>query len=228
MRQVNLPLPPNDSYLQRLVSRLYDLFYRIEPASGWKDLLSDITAAKVGVSAPTWSVFKNGVYAYKFDAAQDNEVQVALHIPHDMAFSYTIDTGEVVAARLYPHIHWSSAGTDTGNVVFKLEYTYAKAYGDGTFPATQTVTMVVAAPGASHTHEIAETPDADAIGGEEFEPDGVIKMRVYRAGTDAADTCTDDIFIHYADLHYYSDGLLTNERNRNRTGALPWTKQATI
>jgi len=231
-----LPVLPPDSafatddaalYFQHLNARLYEILEQLRPASGWQDMLADLVRGKPGGTSPTWGTFKNGTEAWKFADSQVESLHVSFHMPHDLAFTFPSADGTVGAPKLYPHIHWSPSGTNTGTVRFGIEYTYARGYGIDAFPASTTIYLEASGSGVDCDHLITETTDAAAIEDATHETDALMKVRVFRDGTHANDTFTGGVFIHYVDLHYFSDGLLTNERNRS-AGALPWTKQALI
>ena len=226
----NLPQLPGtaDWYDKHLNVKLYDLFRRIRPASGWKDLKGSLNSAKVtGASQPSWSVVTDSIYAYEFSASQMNEAWLTFHLTHDLSYGYVKEDGTISHPHLFPHIHWASSGTDTGTARLGFEWTYAAGFAAGVFGASSTVYIEQAATGVALTHMIAETPEADAINSANFETDGLVLCRIFRDGAHVNDTLTDTIYIFEADLHYYSDGLQTNERDRS-TGDLPWTKQSTL
>jgi len=182
---------------------------RSDPAhSGWNDVLADISAGRgIGVNAPTWATIRDGIKAYEFSATAINEVWVNLHILHDYLWG----------SKVWPHIHWTTTGTNTGVVRWGIEYTYARAYGVEAFPATTTIYLEQAASGTAYTQMLAEPVEADGILLPNCEPDGVLLCRVFRDAGHANDTCTDGAFALFADLHFQSDGYLTNERNRGFT-----------
>lgn len=161
----------------------------------------------MGVSAPTWSSLIGGLYAYAFSPTQLNELWLAYHVLHDYA----------AGTKIYPHIHWTTGGADTGVCRWGMEYTYARGYGVDRFPATQTIYLEQAASGVANTHYITETSEAGALLIPNFEPDGILLLRIFRDAANLADTLTDPAFGLYCDLHYQSDGMLTNERNRTFT-----------
>jgi hypothetical protein len=178
---------------------------RSEAHSGWNDILADIGAGRgIGVNAPTWTGLRDGLYGYAFAAAQMNEIWLNLHITHDYMWG----------SKVWPHVHWTTAGTDTGVVRWGVEYSFARGYGVDAFPASTTIYIEQAASGTAYTHMIAEPAEADGILLPDAEPDGIIMCRVFRDGAHADDTCTDAAFGLFADLHFQSDGYFTNERNR--------------
>ena len=224
----NLPTPPKDTgmFLRNLVAKLTTIFTKIRPASGWQDMTASLNSARVaGSKPPTWTVMIGGIYAWLFAAAAENEVWISFHLPHDMALAYPEEDGTVGAPKLFPHVHWTPDGTDTGTARFGFEWTYAKGYALDAYGTTQTIYVEQAADGTAMKHYISETTDANALQSADFETDGLMLLRVFRDATHANDTLTDDVFINFVDFHYWSDGYLTVERNRG-TGNIPWTKQA--
>lgn len=175
----------------------------------WNDQLSDLSAGKgVGANAPTWSAFRSGINAYAFSASAMNEVWINIHITHD----YKAGT------KVYPHIHWSTTGTNTGVVRWGIEYTIAKGHGQQAWPVTTTVYLEQAFSGTAYTHMITETSEANALPGDDLEPDTLVLMRVFRDAAHGNDTQTSTAFGFYADVHYQSDGNLTT------TKAPTWVK----
>lgn len=222
-----LPEPPVDAtdYERRLYARLNEIFYQMNPAEGWKDKEGSLNSARVtGASQPTWAALTDNIYAWRFSASTLNEVWLNFHIPHDISFTQPREDGSVQGATLYPHVHFSSVGTDTGTARFGIEYSIARGYSVDAFPSSTTIYLEQAATGTALQHQIVETTDANAIVDPAIETDAVLLIRLFRDAAHANDTLTDAVFITFMDLHYYSDGKETNERNRNATG-IAWTKK---
>jgi hypothetical protein len=79
--------------------------------------------------------------------------------------------------------------TNTGSVVWKLDYSWANpvtAPGN-TFPEPTTLPVTAAADGTAYKHQIAAFGEIDGTG---FRESSVLMCRVYRDGSDAADTFT--------------------------------------
>lgn len=169
----------------------------------WQDLLSDIGAGRaIGANAPSWATFRGGVSAYSFSASAMNEVWFTAHIPHD----YKPDTA------IFPHVHWSTTGTNAGVVRWGFEYTIAKGHTQEAFPATTTVYVEQAFNGTAYTHMIAEPTDAAAISSASLQPDTLIMCRLFRDAAHINDTQTGAAFAFFADFHYQSDENLTTKR----------------
>lgn len=175
------------------------------PGEGWNDVTNDFAAAKVtGASQPTWAAFRSGIYAYSFSASAMNEAWVNFHITHDYKSGTTV----------YPHIHWSTTGTNTGTVRFGIEYSVAKGHNQGAFPASTTVYIEQAASGTAYQHMIAEVSDGDSFS-TNIEPDSLVITRIFRDAAHANDTCTDAVFILFADIHYKSNRFNTKNKVPN-------------
>ena len=169
------------------------------PAFGWRDITSSIEVRGTGANDPTFAVYTGTLLRqYQFSASTMNEVFMVFHVPHDW----------VPGTSIYFHTHWSNASAvpDTGNVVWKFDYSFAKGFGQGAFPAVSTVQVIAASPAVRYTHNVSETP---AVTIAEMEVYGLILVRCYRDATNASDTCTDAVFLHTADIHYQSTNMAT-------------------
>lgn len=174
--------------------------------SGWNDMLASLSASKaVGVNAPTWATIRDGIQAWAFSASAMNEIWLNFHIIHNYAAGTT----------LYPHIHWTTAGTNTGVCRWGFEWTVAKGFNFEAFPATSTFYLEAAASGTAYKHYITEVADGAALPATEI--DSLLLMRVFRDAANVNDTLTDTAFGLFVDLHYQSDGMLTNEKARTFT-----------
>lgn len=172
----------------------------------WADLLSDIDAGRlVGPNAPTYADFVGTIPSARFSATAMNEVSFKAHIPHDWK----------PGTPIYPHVHWSTTGTDLGVVRFGLEYSAARGHSRGAFPVPTTIYLEQAYPGqigGRPTHVITETSDAAAILTDQLEPDALILFRLFRDAAHVNDTQTQPAFIFFADCHYQSDENQTTTR----------------
>lgn len=74
-----------------------------------------------------------------------------------------------------------------------------------------------AATGTPLTHMITEASTGNGVTIPNCETDGILLCRLFRDAANAADTCTNAAFGLFVDIHYQSDGMLTNERNRTFT-----------
>jgi hypothetical protein len=171
----------------------------------WDDITGEITVKGGGANNPSWAAFQGGIYAYQCSASTMQEVWIDFHILHDIA----------PGTLLYPHVHWSTTGTNTGVVRWGIEYTVAKGHQQQAFPATTTVYVEQAGSGTAHQHMIAEVSLADAIPATNIEVDALVMTRIFRDASHANDTQTDPAFLLMADLHYQKQYLGTLNKSPN-------------
>ncbi len=185
-----------------------DVMVEIGRDAGWSDMLASLSAGKaVGANAPTWATIRDALAAYRFDAGVMNELWVSLHVPHEY----------LSGTMLYPHIHWVKTGTNTGTVRWGVEYSSARGYDIEAFPASTTIYIEQAGSATAYQHMIAEQAEGAGVTVSNLEPDSLLLMRLFRDAAHVNDTCTEAVFGLFLDVHYQSDGMLTNERNRTFT-----------
>lgn len=176
-------------------------------AFGWRDITTQIEVRGTGAADPTFATYGATVMRqYSFSATTEQEVFLVLHIPHDY----------VPGTDIHLHAHWSNAAAtpNTGNVVWGFDYAFAKGFNQAAFPALTTITVTQACPATRYQHNIAETA---AITIAALEVDGLLLVRGYRKAADAADTCTDAVFLHTIDAHYQSSNMATSQKSPNPT-----------
>jgi len=160
----------------------------------WDDLRVATTSTRRGdANKPTFKKALDdgsgsvGVYGDFFSASGREDTFFTCQLPHGFAQS----------TALKPHLHWMSEGTNTGNVVFTLEWVYADI--NGTFGDTTLSSVTVAASGTAWKHRMTHfddiTPDASTVS-------GMFICRLSRDAANAADTCTDEVVILEFDFHY--------------------------
>ena len=177
----------------------------IDPVYGWRDLTADIQVRGIGANDPNFDVYTGtALRAYQFSAIVMNEVFMVFHVPHDW----------VPGSAIYFHAHWSNAAAtpNTGNVKWNFDYSFAKGFGQEAFPAIQTATVTAASPSVRYRHNVSETV---AVSLPLMEVDGLILVRAYRDAANAADTCTDAVFLHTVDIHYQSTNVATKNKAPN-------------
>lgn len=170
--------------------------------NGWVDLLTDIQTRTTGAGTPSFNVFQSPLRGYEFAAG--DEVYGNFHIPHDWA----------VGTRLYLHVHWGCVSANAGNAVWRWNWSYARGYGVDGFSAPVSFDVTHAHCGIAYGHNIAECSDAQSILPNNCETDGIIQWALKLVSK----TTTGNPFGFFADLHYQSDGRITNERNRTSNG----------
>lgn len=161
-------------------------------ATVWKDKNVGALGLRVGASAPTFAAFVSGVYGYRFDDAATNEVHGTIEIDHD----YKEGTA------LSFHVHWAPTTTNTGNIRWGLEYSIASK--DEAYPTSTTIYITQAGSGTVNQHQIIAFAD---ISGTGVGITDVIAFRLFRDGTNGADTFTGNAFLLSCGIHYESDTL---------------------
>lgn len=172
--------------------------------TGWQDIIITGAAAGTGAAAPSFGALGGNLSfwrGYSMAATGVDELHSLWHINHDYKPGSTVNF----------HVHWSPTDANAGNVVFGFQYSYARGYSVDAFSAPATVTVTQAASGAINRHQIAETADITI---SNLETDGLVLVRFYRDGDNAADTYASPVNIFTFDMHYQVDRYATTGRNR--------------
>jgi hypothetical protein len=181
------------------------------PTFGFADILGDQFSKNTGATKPTLTAYNGVIEAWLF--ANGKEAFISYHIPHDY----------VPSTDIHLHIHWSqnAAGATGGDVDFRYTAIYAKGHNQATgsvfttTPKTALFTSVTLA-GAGLTQyqqhltevTISAATATDALfDRDDFEPDGVIELTLEMDANNMTGTPSDP-FIHFADLHYQTTGLI--------------------
>jgi hypothetical protein len=169
----------------------------------WDDLTFGISAVKVGgINDPTFEVFKTngagstGVYCYQFSPNSRQEVFFSVQLPH------TFKEGSDVS----PHVHWSPLTTETGTVVWGLEYTIAN-FGE-TYGNTLVDTIISSAHTTAFAHQIVDFPD---IASTSRTVSAVYMCRMYRDATSTDDTYPSKVALLAVDFHVQKNKLGTED-----------------
>lgn len=161
----------------------------------YDDLRFEPTARNTGTKAPTFALWKGGLYLYDFDnavLASEKEIFFNVQMPH----------GWKEGSLVYPHVHWvnKTAGTAGYVVRWGLEYTVSNI--GGVFPASTTIYGTTIQGGgditAADSHLITSFDPIDMTGGEISR---VLACRLFRNSSDAADTYTGTAGLLYIDWH---------------------------
>jgi len=184
-------------------------YIKTDSGDGWKDIIAQLIVRGTGANDPTWEAITgtSTMFAYSFSATVRQDFWVAFHINHDYALGTPI----------YPHVHWinAAASPNTGNVRWGFEYAVAKGHNQQAVPTLTTTTVYVAqaSPATRYQHMVAEIGTGDSIPVTNLEPDSIVYMRIFRDAADAADTCTDKVYVLTADCHYQSNTFATKNRS---------------
>lgn len=151
----------------------------------WKDIIVPAVNLRTGSTPPTFAAFINGIFGFRFNSGANDELHGAFEMQHDYSEGSDLDF----------HIHWSPTTTNTGNIIWGVEYTYA-AIGN-VFPASITVSQTIKAPGIANKHMLH---DIVTIPGYGLKIGSITAYRVFRSGT--TDTFTGNAFLHSVGVHY--------------------------
>lgn len=161
-------------------------------ATVWRDLITSASNLRPGASPPSFAVFSGNIYAFRFDDAFTHELHGSIEMQHDYKEGSNFDF----------HIHWAPSTTNTGNCRWGLEYSIAN---DGAaFPTPTTVYAVSAGAGVVNQHTRVSIA---TITGTGFTIGTVMAYRIFRDGTNGADTFTGNAFLISAGVHYECDTI---------------------
>lgn len=153
----------------------------------YDDLRAPATAVNPpgAASDPDWDSTNIG---YLFDAGSTEVLQIIMQMPHTWAEGEDIE----------PHVHWMPTNTNTGDVLWQMEYKWTNI-GDveaGTFTS---VDVVDAGRGTAYTHQLASFGE---ISGAGKTASSILSIRLSRVGGDVKDTYNADALLKEFDIHY--------------------------
>lgn len=185
------------------------------PTFGFADLLGDQFSKNTGATKPVLATYNGAIDAWQF--SDGDEAFLSFHIPHDY----------VLGTDIHLHIHWSQTSTTAtgGTLDFKYFGIYAKGHNQASgsaftsTPITATFSSIDINDGGAgltqyqqHLTEViisGASATAALFDRDDFEPDGVIELTLEMDANNLTDSVTVlDPFIHYADIHYQTTGLI--------------------
>jgi hypothetical protein len=188
----------------QLVDTALSIYYERLVDTAWDDIRVPLTSLRVGsANPPAFERFRRntggtseGVYAWFFDKATEEELFFALQMPHD--YKYGTD--------LHGHVHWGVDTAPAGStyVIWGLEYTFAQI-GD-TFGVTQTTVTDATDPVTQYEHLLTEF-NTNVDGSAVNTVSSMLLGRVYRDADDGDDTFDDDACLFEVDFHYQKDSF---------------------
>jgi hypothetical protein len=161
-------------------------------ATTWEDLRFPATAINPA-GAPSAMVFDTTNIGFTAGAGGTQVIAIIGQMPHSWK----------VGSDIHPHIHWEPITTNTGDVLWRLEYKWTNI-GD-TEPANfTTVDVLDAGDGTALKHQLASFT---ALSGAGKTLSSILSMKISRIGGDGTDTFTGDALLKEFDIHYESDTL---------------------
>lgn len=182
----------------------------------WFDLEGIEIPDIFGANQPTLTAYMGG-NVRELAYGVNDKLDIRFHVPHDWVLNHNC----------YVHIHWSHNGTAiSGNVVFTMNYTYAKGHNQSNFSAekSQTITYNTTdiATTPQYRHRIDEVQLSDNGGTGNYldstliEVDGLILMNLTLTTLPTiTGGASSEVFIHSVDIHYQSTGIGTKEKAPN-------------
>lgn len=159
-------------------------------ATGWDDLCAPATAINPpgAASDPDWDTTNIG---WLFDDASTEVLHIVMQMPHSW------EEGSMI----YPHVHWMPPSSDTGSVLWRMEYRWTNV-GDQEIGAFTTLDVLDAGSGNNYEHQIAAFA---GISGTGKTLSSIISIKLSRIGGDASDTFVGDALFKEFDIHYQTD-----------------------
>ena len=158
-------------------------------ATVWDDLRISLNTRYSGNTVPGLTGFagSSSLLAYYFTGGtQMQEIFFEVQMPHSWKEGTTI----------YPHVHWSPGDATSGNVVWRLEYTWANY--EGTYPSSTTISTTQAAAGTAWTSQIAPFSGMDGSGKK---ISSMLYCRLFR-DPNGSDTYSGNAFLLGFDVHF--------------------------
>lgn len=201
MPQFELPSPPSkDTVFSQHWRNWLNIVFEKLRGPLWEDNTADLSRGSVAAGSPTLTNVNGGPYqGYVFGIG--DSVNAAFHIKHDVKPN----------SKFYPHIHWTTDGTNTGTLTWRISYQIAKGHNQEAFPTASTLDLTDTASGTAWQHMITEASDAQAI--DMPEVDSLVFMNVELQAASGFGTPADDIFGLYVDLHYQKDRFGTPQKS---------------
>jgi hypothetical protein len=130
---------------------------------------------------------------FGFSASATNIIAIQVQMPHSWK------EGSVIV----PHVHWSPTSTNTGNVLWRMEYKVANI--NEAFPAGYTpIDILDAGSGTADMHQLASFGNVSMTGKR---VSCMMLLLLSRIGGDATDTYTGTAKLNEFDIHYQVDGF---------------------
>ena len=165
-------------------------------ATVWEDLRVPVNATKKGESKPpTEGAFLTTFIIEWFSASAENELFFTVQLPHN----YKEGTD------LKPHVHWTPSNTDTGTVVWLLDYSWANI--DGTFPGSAQIPLSDVGSGTVGDHQLTAS---GTLTGTSKTISSMVVCRISRDGGAGTDDFTGTAGLLEIDFHYEIDSLGSN------------------
>jgi hypothetical protein len=161
-------------------------------ATVWEDLRFPATAINPAGAANAM-VFDTANIGFTAGAPGIQAIAILGQMPHAWK----------VGSDIYPHIHWQPTTTNTGNVLWRMEYKWTNI--NDTEPGSfTTVEILDAGDGTAFKHQLV---GFGAISGIGKTLSSQLSIKISRVGDNVTDTYTGDTLLKEFDIHYEIDTL---------------------
>ena len=155
----------------------------------WDDLRAPATAINPPgqASDPDWDNTNGG---YLFDADRTEQLWIIMQMPH------TYKEG----SNIRPHVHWFPTNTNTGDVLWRMQYKWTNINEvDGDFV---TLDVLSKGGGTGYKHQFEAFEEIDGTGKI---LSSILTIKLSRIGGDETDTYNADALLREFDIHYQID-----------------------
>jgi hypothetical protein len=154
--------------------------------TAWDDLRFPVTAINPPgqVSDPT---FNTTYVGYEFAPGSTEILYIIAQLPH----SYK------EGSDIRPHLHWMPTNTNTGDVLWRMEYAWQS--NGGVQPSFTTVDITSTASGTAYQQHINSF---GAISKPDSLISDILSIKLSRIGGDGSDTYSADALLKEFDIHY--------------------------
>jgi len=169
---------------------------------GWRDLKLATIGAAAGAGTPSLANFgaTGGGAIKQMSFGIGDSIYLSGHIEHDYLIGSTV----------FPHVHWSTNGTNVNTVKWQITCIIAKSHDQDNFGNDVIITVEEAAAGTAWRHMLTE----DTVGFDALEPDALWLIELKRISNGGTDN-TDVVFGLYADFHYQTMQYSSPNRTPN-------------
>ena len=161
-------------------------------ATSYDDLRFPATAINPA-GAPSAMTFDTVNIGFSAANGQTQVIAIIAQMPHEWKAGSTIE----------PHVHWQPTSTNTGSVLWRMEYKWTNI--EDTEPGAYTVLNALdPADGITFKHQYASF---GGISGAGKTASSILTILISRIGGDATDTYTGAALLKEFDIHYEIDKL---------------------
>lgn len=191
---------PTTEILDRVCNNNNDVLVRINGA--WvcstdyylrEDFRFPVEVIRQGAATeqPTFTAFVGDTQVLAFSPTQLQEGFLSIQMPHSR-----LDN-----TLLKPHFHWSPSNTNTGAVVWCLEYTCANI--NAAFTLSDIKCTIDAGDGQTNKHQMTEMINIS----NSLEASAMCMIRIFRNATDTRDTYNANALLLEFDIHYTAQSI---------------------